>query len=129
MLARFTSAQKTQLQAILTRKELKRGDVVWRKGEPVAVGCLISNGGARFVEVSGELDASQPPPDEDSVTLAPGAFIFDMVGTMTEQPLTTTLVVETATATVLVADTEPLMRFLESNPLLLLALLKSQVIF
>jgi CRP-like cAMP-binding protein/phosphoribosyl 1,2-cyclic phosphodiesterase len=128
LLSKFTSSQKTQLQALLNLKTVKRGDIVWKKGERVSMGCIISKGGLRFIEVSGELDPAVKDVPEDKCPLSSGMFVFDMVGAMHELALTTTLVVETEVALLFTFETEGIMQYLESNPLLLLGLLKSVVI-
>jgi len=121
LLSRFTSSQKTQLQALLTGRILRKGDVVWAKGEPVKIGVLISKGTFRFQEVIGG-------PSEHGLALIPGMLVFDMVGAMNGYPLTTTLVAEMDVCQVFTFDADAMLPYLDGNPLLLLGLLKSVVI-
>lgn len=118
LLNRLTSSQKTQLQALLTGRILRKGDVVWAKGEPVKIGVIISKGLFKFQEVE----------DSTGLSLIPGMFVFDMVGAMNGYPLTTTLIADMEVCQVFSFDAEYMLPYLDVNPLLLLGLLKSIVI-
>jgi len=121
LLSRFTSSQKTQLQALLTGRILRKGDVVWAKGEPVKIGVLISKGSFRFQEVTAG-------PSDQGLALIPGMLVFDMIGAMNSYPLTTTLVADAEVCQVFTFEADAMLAYLDGNPLLLLGLLKSVVI-
>ena len=120
LLSRFTSSQKTQLQALLTGRILRKGDIVWAKGEQVKMGVLISKGTFRFQEVSAG--------PSESLALIPGMLVFDMIGAMNSYPLTTTLVADAEVCQVFSFEADAMLAYLDGNPLLLLGLLKSIVI-
>lgn len=119
LLSRFTSSQKTQMQALLTSRILRKGDVVWAKGESVTIGVIISKGFFKFQEIS---DAGS------GLALVPGMLVFDMGGAMSGHSLTTTLVADTDVCQVFSFEAESMLNYMDLNPLLLLALLKSIVI-
>jgi CRP-like cAMP-binding protein len=52
----LTTAQKTQIQALLTRRVVKRGDVLWARGDPVTEAVLIQSGMLIFEEVHGTVE-------------------------------------------------------------------------
>lgn len=109
-------------------RTLKKGEVVWSKGEQVKLGVLISKGGLRFQEVHGPVDMKAKGKKDDESPLTGGMFIFDMLGVMNGYPLTTTLVCDTDVALIFTCDAEGISGYLDTNPLLLLGLLKSVVI-
>jgi CRP-like cAMP-binding protein len=125
LLSTFSASQKTQLQALLTVRTLNKGDKVWNRGEKVHMGVLISKGGLRIEELS---EASTEAISEEDCQLTVGMLVFDMLGVMNEAELTTTLVVQSNIAVIFTFDAEAMMSYLDSNPLLLLGLLKSLVI-
>jgi len=123
----LSSMQKTQLQGLLTSQHLSRGEVVWSKGDPVEIAVLISRGSLVFEEVHGRIG----PGEETSTSHAPlstGMLLFDYYGFHNNRPLTTTLVCASARASIFVLDSRSMLHFLDKNPMILLALLKSPIL-
>lgn len=123
----LSSMQKTQLQGLLSTQRLKRGDKLWRRGDPVDVAVLIARGTLIFEEVHGPVESADLSASTHA-PLSPGMLIFDYYGCHHQRAITTTLVCLSETASIFVIDSISMMHFLDRNPMILLALLKSPIL-
>jgi len=72
VLSQMTNAQKTRFQALLGRREIKRGDHLWHAGEHATFAYLIGEGIIQFVE------------REDLAPFTSGAFIGEVNALLSE---------------------------------------------
>merc|ERR1712232_1479430 len=129
----LSAAQKTQLQALLEGQELKRGDIVWKRDDPISIAVLISTGSFVFEEIHGSVDTSITEAEDDAkqerhAFLSSGMLIFDYHGIFENRPYTTTLVCRSDNAYIFTLDSSSMLRFLDQNPMILLALLKTPIL-
>ncbi|GBG31824.1 cGMP-dependent 3',5'-cGMP phosphodiesterase A [Hondaea fermentalgiana] len=123
----LSSMQKTQLQGLLQTKHMRRGERLWRRGDSVEVAMLVARGTLIFEEVHGPVDSADLTSNTHA-PLMPGMLIFDYYGCHHGRPLTTTLACYSETASIFVIDSHSMLHFLDRNPMILLALLKSPIL-
>jgi CRP-like cAMP-binding protein len=153
VLRNLSTNQKTSLQALLTMKKYKLGEIIYKCGEQAKEAVLISQGELLFAEIH-----SVNPKDLMTATrhtrmknismqeeamlniqatsdvvvkydnMAVGAFICDTFAMNSNSPLTMTLVCASAEATLFLLQKDAVLSFLDNSPMLLLALLKTIVL-
>ncbi len=48
VLSKMTNAQKTKLQALFRRREIKAGEYIWKAGTPSTIAFLVAEGKVKF---------------------------------------------------------------------------------
>ncbi len=143
VLRNLSAAQKTSLQAFLHIKNYKKNEVVWRRGDTAIGAALILSGNFVFDEVHRAdpfelLTATRHPHqrnyDDDDNQVVPfeplstGVFICDMYGMSTNSELTVTLICDSDEGVLFYISQENVLGFLDANPMMMLALLRSLLI-
>lgn len=117
VLSTLSSSQKTQLQAILHRREVKAGEILWEVGADASEALLVDDGELAFV---GEDDEDLPP-------FGHGAFIGDIRAMRDKAKVCSTLRAEQDSSVFSIPGKE-LVEFFDQNPGLQLAFLKARFV-
>jgi len=144
ILRHLSAAQKTSLQAFLHLEEFSANQRVWKKGDVPKGAVLLLNGEFILEEVHKadpyRLPTATRHPNQRSnkrkndladVEFAPlttGALICDMLAMTSKSPLTVTLTCASEKGVLFFISVENMLGFLDANPMILLALLKTVII-
>lgn len=115
---RMTNLQKTKLQAILHRMEVKKGQVVWEAGERACFGYLIGDGQLHFKDKS------------DLAPFSRGAFLAE-TNALLSFPITcnlSTTVQATSDGWGYAVQQKDFVEFLNRNPGILLSLIDTNFV-
>jgi len=104
VLKELTSSQKTYLQSLLRRREVKQGEEIWTNGDGNRIGILIEEGEFVFAGA------------RDLKPFTRGAFVGDMKALLNNHPLSTTLISISPKASFYYVDGVELLKFIEDNP-------------
>lgn len=112
----LTSAQKTQLQSYMDRREVDMGDVLWRAGEPSTAAFIVDD--ARVL-LEGPLGCPDP--------FETGAFVGEVDAIRGSEPLQTTARV-VSTGRIFWIERDDVVRFFQDNPGLLVSFLGTRFV-
>lgn len=146
VLRNLSAAQKTSLQAFLHIRRYNKGEAVWHKGDEAQGAVLLLSGKFIFEEVHNAdpyelLTATRHPHlgerssfEEDGQEvvqfekLSTGVLICDMVALLNQERLTVTLKCDSEEGVLFYISQENIIGFLDANPMMMLALLRSLLV-
>jgi len=138
ILRMLSVTQKTSLQAFLHIQSVAKDEVIWAKGQSASCAVLILSGNFILEEIHRvdpyELMTSTRHPHKFNANenqqviafdpLTVGTFICDALAITTDVPLTVSLVCDSDEGVIFKINRDNLIWLLDSNPMLLLSLLK-----
>jgi len=103
VLCRLTSAQKTYLQSILQKREVKTGEVIWQQDSKATEAVLVGSGKFVFARA------------QDLQPFSRGALVGDMAALLNDTPLTNTLIC-IKSGQLYYVNQPDLLKFFDDNP-------------